>query len=81
MKVSLNPKYKCCKCGDVHNDADDAEDCCRPLIIEVWACPLCREEHSDEREALSCCDYDPDGPLPPPTAAELEAMGQIRLLP
>jgi len=36
--------------------------------------------HAWPRTGLDCCGYhDPDAPPPPPSAAELEAAGQLRL--
>ena len=73
--------WRCNACGDAYEDEDDAIKCCRPTITEGYFCPVCRRFHCDEDAAVACCDYDPDAPPPPPSAAELEQAGQMRLLP
>lgn len=75
-------KWRCCECGDLHDDERGARNCCEPRIEEVFLCPVCGERHDDEDDAIECCDYDPNrepDASPPLTAAELEAMGQQRL--
>lgn len=71
--------WLCEECGLVHGDEDDAYECCRPRVTEGYLCPQCDKFWSSEDEALCCCDHehDPDAP----TAAELEAHGQARLMP
>lgn len=79
--MSLDDKYlrwQCDGCGDIHDDEDDARDCCRPRVIEGWSCPVCDKFHEDEEDAIACCDYDEDKPREP-SPLELEAMGQERL--
>ena len=82
-RAGLEPKYMCDACGDVHDFEDDAADCCRPKIVLGYQCPVCRDFHPREEAALDCCaDLAINGGVPPmPTAAELEAAGQLRLLP
>jgi hypothetical protein len=80
MQATLEPRWKCGECGWVHDSEDDANDCCRPIIIEGWECPICRKFFEDDKEAIACCGYDPDGPPPPPTKEELEEAGQQRLV-
>lgn len=75
----IQPKYKCPDCGELHDDYDDAVECCEPFISAVYLCPVCQEQHRMEDDAIECCGFDPDGPPPPPTAEELEAAGQKRL--
>jgi hypothetical protein len=75
----IQPKYQCPECYELHDDYDSARECCVPQISELWECPVCRKCHGDEEMAIECCGFDPDGPPPPPTAAELEAAGQTRL--
>lgn len=81
--TGLKPKYQCDECGEIHDDVDDAHDCCQPKVIEGYRCPVCLDFHHKEQTALDCCGFDPDAPQtpPPPTAAELESAGQLRLLP
>jgi hypothetical protein len=79
--MSIAAKYKCCECGEVLDDVDKARYCCHPRVDEVFMCPICQSPHDLEEFALDCCGFDPDGPPPPPSAAELEAAGQLRLVP
>ena len=82
----IEPKYKCGECGSIHDDKDDAIecwlDCVRysPDVNKVFLCPVCNDEHSSEEDAIECHEFNVDNP-PPPTAKELEAAGQMRLLP
>lgn len=80
-KSGIEPKWQCSLCDEVHDFEDAAEDCCRPRVIEGYACPICQDLHRTEADALDCCGFDPDAPPAPPSAAELEAAGQQRLLP
>lgn len=52
----------------------------RPRVRMVYVCPECGDDYSEEVEALDCCGHDEDAP-PHPSTAELEAAGQLRLLP
>ncbi len=72
-------KYQCNQCDDLHDDADEAMECC-PHISEIYACGHCHECFGhNEGAAESCCDdVDPDA-LPITSHAELEAAGQLRL--
>lgn len=72
--------WQCDRCGDVHDDEDDARACCAPDVIAGYTCPLCATFHTGDAAALECCGWDPDKPIPP-TALELEAAGQLRLIP
>lgn len=75
----IAPKWKCPDCGELHDDEYDARECCPPQVWAAFVCPICTEEHRDEIAAIDCCGFDPDAPPPPPSAAELEAAGQMRL--
>jgi len=79
--MNLKPKYKCCECDETHDYVDDARECCAPRVEEAFLCPICQAPHNEEVDATDCCGFDPDGPPPPPSAVELEAAGQLRLLP
>lgn len=81
MGTKLEMAWKCHECGEIHENEDDAYDCCRPEVSEGYLCPECGEFHRREQNALDCCEHDQDAPPPPPTAAELEAAGQQRLIP
>jgi hypothetical protein len=80
MEVKLAPKWRCGKYRLVHDDEEDARDCCIP-DTEGHACPHCGAFVQHEEEALVCCGYDRDGLPPPPMQAQLEAAGQRRLIP
>lgn len=47
--------WKCCECGEIHDDDDDAQECCKPRIEELYRCDVCSETHEDEDEAGNCC--------------------------
>ena len=72
-------KFKCDRCCEIHDDYDDANDCCRPLVLDVWVCESCAEYHYADQDATECCAADDK----PETAemyqkriAELESAGQ-----
>lgn len=73
----IAPKYKCGNCGDLHEFEAAALDCCVPSVLPVYVCPICEDWHLEERDALLCCQR--DDPALRPSAAELEAAGQMRL--
>lgn len=65
--------YKCPVCGDLHEDEDDAADCCAfreqpvaarsPHAEESVFCPVCGSAASDYRHAVDCCLWrDVDAP-------------------
>lgn len=78
-KVVILPQWKCNECGDLHITEWRAEQCCPPQVGQVYVCPVCGDEHHTEKDAIACCGFDPGAPPPPPTMAELEAAGQLRL--
>lgn len=72
-------RYRCDECGDIHEDEDNARECCAPTISEVYQCSVCHAKFDDEDEAdKHCLDHDEDQP-DVPSHAELEAHGQQRL--
>lgn len=74
-------KWQCGRCGDLHDDDYDALACCAHAC-EVWICTTCGKDHDTRNDALSCADRDVDaGVVVLPTPLELEAAGQLRLLP
>ena len=83
--VAIATKYQCGLCLSIYADEDSAVECWRECVGEEvdvrkgYVCPLCGDIHKTEAEALDCCGYEPEGPPPPPSAAELEAAGQLRL--
>lgn len=70
--------WRCGDCEAAYDNEDDARECCAPLIEAGYLCPVCRGFLLHEKDAIACCDWDPETPIPP-TAAELEAAGQMRL--
>jgi len=50
-------------------------------VITIYLCGVCENERNSYEEADECCDGDDNSDEPEqPTAAELEAMGQQRLI-
>ena len=49
------PMWQCSGCNELHEDEDDAENCCRPEVYEVWRCDSCGKRHDEELEAENCC--------------------------
>jgi hypothetical protein len=63
---------------------NDARECCPPQVCEVFVCLDCGDWHHEKTEAESCCTDSPDerqAHPPIPSAAQLEALGQLRLVP
>lgn len=78
MTIEIKKMYRCNECYWLHELEDDALECC-PRIEERYLCPVCNADHPLIGNALDCCGFDPEGPAPLPSAAELEAHGQLRL--
>ncbi len=79
-------RWRCESCGELHGFEDDAYECCRPAISERFICPECGDDFRTADSALDCltahqADDDADAPIHLVTAAELEAAGQMRLVP
>ena len=75
-------KWMCDACTDVYDDEVDAEDCCRPRVVEVWECPVCEETHDTKTEAETCCETDEgdeQDALKLPPQHILESAGQMRM--
>ena len=79
--ASIESKWQCNECRELHEWEDDAAECCRPSISEVYCCPICCDTHIRERDAFECCEHDPNEPEIHLSAIELERMGQLRLIP
>jgi hypothetical protein len=77
--MKIDPKWRCEHCSEIHDSEWTAEECCPTEITRVYLCPECDTAHNGEAAAEACC-CDPDAPLPLPTAVELEAAGQARLI-
>ncbi len=80
--MKLVSKWECGKCYEVHDNYDDAVECCQPRVREVYLCPVCAEVHRDEVWAIECCNSNelPEDYVIPPTRQELDDAGQMRLL-
>lgn len=76
--ATIEAKWRCNECQEVHNDEEEALECCRPSVSEVYFCPVCDKDCLTEQDAIECCDFDPEGPPPMASMAEREAAGQLR---
>ena len=47
--------WRCGECCEIHEDEDDARECCRPSVTELYGCLDCAGVHESEREAEQCC--------------------------
>lgn len=55
--------FRCGTCNDLHDEYEEAEDCCAPLAASGLpvrddnpnACPVCAAEYGNTREATNCC--------------------------
>ena len=56
MAATIKTLYRCSACGEVHEDEDYAEECCRPDVEEVYACPACGAVHDVKSMAQECCE-------------------------
>jgi len=88
-EINIVARFRCGICDTVHADRCDAVTCWRecnnvePDIQIIWTCPDCADEFLSEEEAIACCWLLPGCRtyvLTQPSAAELEAAGQLRLL-
>lgn len=73
----LEPKWRCEECLTIHDDEDDAIECCQPDVSMIWVCPRCGEIHGEEAMARDCCGGE-DGEPVRLSPEELEALGQQR---
>lgn len=78
VPIKVTVKWVCNKCNAVHDTQDDARECCAPKVCKVYVCPGCHMLHDSPDDALSCCG---DALPSLPTADELEASGQMRIVP
>ena len=72
--------WLCDSCDARHKSEFDAMYCCQPSITSGYVCPICEAFYTEEDQASDCCKTEPEEPRLP-TAEELEAAGQVRLLP
>ena len=76
----LHKVWLCDNCDARHKSEFDAMYCCQPSITSGYVCPTCETFYPEKDEAIACCQAEHEAP-PNPTAQELEAAGQERLLP
>jgi len=75
----LHKVWLCDNCDARHKSEFDAMYCCQPSITSGYICPTCETFYTEEDAAIACCQAEHEAP-PTPTAQELEAAGQGRLL-
>lgn len=77
--------WRCTECYELHDDEDDAAECCPEkvepagcgdLLLETGQvrCPLCGTPNEDYEEAVDCCMWKTHGP------AERRALAQQMLI-
>lgn len=74
--------WRCEQCGEIHDDEDEASECCPPEVTVLFRCKVCRETYRKEEEAEDCCPHESDsndGKLWTASIEELERNGQCRL--
>lgn len=54
----IKVRFKCGECAEVHDYEDDARECCRPTVHEIYTCPVCNKDHECEDQAGACCGFD-----------------------
>lgn len=81
-------KWACERCGALHDYEDSAVECCPNLVVQIWLCGTCKEEYGSRDSADECCEEQfPEPDLTEQvirqdlSAEELEALGQLRLIP
>lgn len=82
MQLKPLEKWLCTECGELHDDEDDAQDCCRPVVREVHQCPICKEHYGRESDAVECveeCSSKDETLVYMASKEELERQGQERL--
>ena len=67
--------YRCNCCYEIHDNEEDAVECCEPSSIDLYVCPECDRDFKTHEEAKECheaCEIKNH-------MAKLEAAGQQRL--
>lgn len=72
-------RYGCERCDTLHEREWDAELCCQPDVYVGYICSACEEWYENEPAAVACCPPVDIDTLDVPSAAELEAAGQVPL--
>ncbi|WP_416363197.1 hypothetical protein [Pseudomonas sp. NFX183] len=58
MKLEIKELYRCGECREIHDDEDEARECCMPAVYTLYVCPVCAENHDQAEDAMSCCNAD-----------------------
>lgn len=45
-------QYRCNNCDTIFKDEDEARECCRPRITEVYLCPVCKQDFDWEDDVV-----------------------------
>lgn len=80
--MQILERWKCGECGEIHDDENDARECCLPGVFEVYQCPICKTSHIDSQEAEECltaCKEQNPQFRYMASIKELEDQGQQRL--
>jgi hypothetical protein len=87
--MDAEERYRCGDCGELHEEPDQAEECCRPEVQDVWICGKCEktfdvsytknDNKAQEAAANACCCDEEGNEII--TLADLEEAGQMRMLP
>lgn len=69
--------WRCLECREVHDEEEDARDCCRKAVGEPGQsphCPVCNSNNPNHRDAADCCLWkDLEAPTRWRTADAVEA--------
>lgn len=49
-------RFRCGDCRQLHDDEDDARECCQPDVYAVLVCAACKKEFDEhkEKDAAAC---------------------------
>ncbi|MDD5176781.1 MAG: hypothetical protein PHQ05_10205 [Sterolibacterium sp.] len=81
MRNKSTELWRCEQCLEIHDNEDDARECCRPDVTAGYGCLECGLFFLNEIGAEKCCSDSDADPAAPPilNRFELEAAGQQRL--
>lgn len=60
----IEEKWVCGECAQLHDDEDEAIECCRPCVTHIFICPECGEHCDTEDKARECCATDGERATP-----------------
>lgn len=55
MATAFKTHWQCGQCKELHQTEGDAEECCQPVVVEVFSCEICLEVYQDREDAETCC--------------------------